>query len=156
MPELNRRQKDFCIYYVETGNALQSYKRAGYKVNEENTDSARTSASQLLTRPHIREEINRLMKPILKKQAKEDEKHIATSQEVMQFFTDMMNGKIKDQFGLDANNADRIKAAQEIAKRTVDIDNRANGTPDSVLQIKLDWRRDNGNSKESESFDDGK
>ena len=78
------------------------------------------------------------MKPILKK----EEKHIATAQEVMQFFTDMMEGKIKDQFGLDASNSDKIKAAQEIAKRTVDIENRANGTADKVVQIALDWRRE--------------
>ena len=64
----------------------------------------------------------------------------------MEFFTKMMNGEIKDQFGLEATNADRIKAAQEIAKRTVDLENRASGTPDGVVQIKLDWRRDNGNS----------
>lgn len=133
---LNERQKNFCIYYVETGNALDSYRRAGYKCD--NIDSAGTCSNQLLHKPSIQEEIKRLMKPV----KKEQENHIATAQEVMQFFSDMMNGKIKDQFGLDASNADRIKAAQEIAKRTVDIDNRKNGDADGVIQIKLDWKRE--------------
>ena len=147
---LNKRQKDFCIYYVETGNALDSYRRAGYKCD--NINSASTCSGQMLRRPAIKKEIDRLMKP----QLKEQEKHIATAEEVMQFFSDMMAGKIKDQFGLDASNADRIKAAQEIAKRTVDIDNRVAGKADSVIQIKLDWRRDNGNIEESEDIDDGR
>lgn len=132
---LNKRQKDFCIYYVETGNALDSYRRAGYK--SDNVNAASVASHRLVRNVRIKEEIDRLMKP----KEKEQEKHIATSQEVMQFFTDMMAGKIKDQFGLDASNADRIKAAQEIAKRTVDMDNRASGKADNVVQIKLDWRR---------------
>lgn len=133
---LNKRQKDFCIYYVETGNALDSYRRAGYSGKTDNT--AGSVALRMLQNPMIKEEIDRLMKPKLKEQ----ENHIATAQEVMQFFSDMMAGKIKDQFGLDASNADRIKAAQEIAKRTVDLDNRASGKADNLVQIKLDWRRD--------------
>ena len=133
---LNTRQRDFCIYYVETGNALDSYRRAGYK--SDNVNAAGVSAHALLKRPKIQKEIQRLMAPKLEEQ----EKHIATSQEVMQFFTDMMNGKIKDQFGLETSNSDRIKAAQEIAKRTVDMDNRASGKADGVIQIKLDWGRE--------------
>ena len=133
---LNKRQQDFCIYYVETGNAFDSYKRAGYKTD--NRRAADTSAAQLLRRPRVQAEIKRLMAP----HEKEREKHIMTGQEVMEFFTKVANGEIKDQFGLDASLNDRIKAAQELAKRTVDIDNRVSGKPDNVVQIKLDWRRD--------------
>lgn len=139
-PLLNKRQQDFCIYFVETGNAMESYRRAGYKAVNPNTVGV--CSHEMLKNPKIQAEIKRLSKPLIEEQ----NKHIATSQEVMEFFTKMMNGEIKDQFGLEATNADRIKAAQEIAKRTVDIDNRVSGTPDNVVQIKLDWRRDNGNS----------
>ena len=48
----------------------------------------------------------------------------ATAQEVMEFFTSVMRGEVADQFGLDASIADRTRAAQELAKRTVDIENR--------------------------------
>lgn len=67
--------------------------------------------------------------------------HIATSAQVMQFFSDVMEGKIKDQFGLDASLADRTRAAVELAKRTVDIDQKLSGKPDAVVAIKLDWKR---------------
>lgn len=149
--ELSKQQKDFCIYYLETGSKNEAYKKAGYKANNMNTLT--TCASQLLRRPAIQEEIKRLQKidPKTRKEKREEDRHIATAQEVMEFFTKMMNGEIKDQFNLDASNADRIKAAQEIAKRTVDLDNRANGKADGVLQIKVDWSRDNGDCEESES-----
>ena len=50
-----------------------------------------------------------------------------------------MRGEIKDQFGLDASLNDRTKAAQELAKRTVDVENRIKGVPDTQISIKLDW-----------------
>ena len=60
----------------------------------------------------------------------------------MQFFSAVMRGEVKDQFGLDATLSDRTRAAQEIAKRTVDIENRKAGEPDQLVAIKLDWSRD--------------
>ena len=42
---------------------------------------------------------------------------IASTDEVMRFFTSVLRGTEKDQFGLDASLADRIKAGQEIVKR---------------------------------------
>lgn len=127
---LNPRQKKFCQYYVELGNGSQAALKAGYKET-----TAPWQAAQLLQKPHIKAEIDRLNQP-------QEGKRIATAQDVMEFFTKMMNGEIKDQFGLDASNSDKIKAAQEIAKRTVDIDNRVAGKADAVVQIKLDWDRE--------------
>jgi len=129
---LTPKQRKFCTYYVETGNASEAARRAGYSQH-----TAMAIGRENLSKPAVVAKIRELQAP---KEA-EEEKHIATSQEVMQFFTDMMQGKIKDQFGIDASNADKIKAAQEIAKRTVDVDNRVAGKADSVVQIKLDWRR---------------
>ena len=66
---------------------------------------------------------------------------MASAQEVMEYFTAVMRGELKDQFGLDASLSDRTKAAQELAKRTVDIENREKGKADSLVEIKLNWRR---------------
>ena len=70
---------------------------------------------------------------------------IATGQEVMEFYTQVMQGKIKDQFGLESTLADRIKAANELAKRTIDIDNRINGKEDNNVNITLNLVRRNTN-----------
>ena len=128
--KLSPKQKAFCRYYVELGNETQAALKAG-----DSKTTAAAQASRLLNNVGIQKEIGRISKPI-------EDKHIATAQEVMEFFTKMMNGEIKDQFGLDATNSDKIKAAQEIAKRTVDIENRANGKADAKIEIALDWRRE--------------
>lgn len=66
---------------------------------------------------------------------------VAAATEVMQYFTRVMRGEEKDQFGLDAPLSERTKAAQELAKRTVDIENRMNGVTDQKVEIKLNWSR---------------
>lgn len=89
---------------------------------------------KLLKSPGVQAEIKRIMDE-LKKES------VATADEVMRFFTSVMRGEVQDQFGLDAPLSERTRAAQEIAKRTVDIENRKNGEPDQLVSIKLDWSR---------------
>lgn len=127
--KLNDRQRLFCQYYVQNPNGTEAAIKAGYKET-----TARSMASTLLTKQNIKDEIERIRQP-------EEDHHIATGKEVMEFFTKMMNGEIKDAFGLDASNSDRLKAANELAKRTVDIDNREAGKADMAVQIQLDWTR---------------
>jgi hypothetical protein len=65
-PKLNRREADFCRYYVgNNGNGTDAAKRAGYS-----PATARVQASQLLRRPHIAAEIERLRAAIRASAAK--------------------------------------------------------------------------------------
>ena len=125
--QLTARQEAFCYYYVEMNNGLQAAIKAGYK-----STTADQQASRLLTKDKVRKKIAEL-------RAEQQKASIATAQEVMEYFTQVMKGEIKDQFGLDAPLAERTKAAQELAKRTVDLDNRAKGVADTKIEIKLDW-----------------
>ena len=127
--EMTIKEKAFCREYAESGNGQQAATKAGYAEK-----TARQTANKLLTKTYIRDEITRITN-------KKEKKSIATGQEVMEFFTKVMNGEVKDQFGLEASLADRTKAAQELAKRTVDIENRIAGKPDATVAIKLDWKR---------------
>lgn len=131
--KLTIKEKAFCREYVKTGNGFQSLRKAGYNYKTDN--SATSAASQLLRKERIQNEIARLMQ-------KKEEHAVMSAQEVMEMFTKIANGEIKDQFGLDASLNDRIKALQELAKRTIDIENRIKGTPDGVINIKLDWKRE--------------
>lgn len=130
---LTIKEKAFCREYVKTGNATQAIYKAGYNYKTDN--AASTTATRLLQKAKIQKEIQRLLKP------KED-KAIADAQEVMEYFSKVMRGEIKDQFGLEAPLSERTKAAQEIAKRTVDIDNKAKGLGENDITIKLDWRKE--------------
>lgn len=130
--KLTPKEKKFCQYYVELGNGTQAVYKAGYQYKNDNTAGA--AANQLLRKTKIKAEIDRLMQKELKPS-------IMTANEVMEHFSAIARGEEKDQFGLDIGAGDRIKALVELAKRTVDIENRANGKADAKVEIKVDWKR---------------
>ena len=130
--KLTIKEKAFCREYVKTGNGIQSLRKAGY--NPKNDNVASTHVARLLHKSIVMDEIERL-------QEKKDNAAIMSGQQVMEMFTKIANGEVKDQFGLDASLNDRIKALQELAKRTIDIDNRIKGNPDTLVQVKIDWKR---------------
>lgn len=143
---LNPQQKRFCKEYVKNGgNGFQAALAAGYKNNSASGSSV--TANRLLKREAVQKEIARLLK-------REEDEAIADAKEVMKYFTKVMRGEVQDQFGLDAPLSERTRAAQELAKRTVDIENKINGKPDSVVQIVLDWgmpsEADNEDTHEAE------
>lgn len=111
MDKLSLKQKRFCEYYVQTGNATESAKRAGYS---EKT-AYRTGADNL-KKPQISAYIQELSKA-------DDEKRIADAREILEYFTAVMRGEVNDQFGLDAPLQERTKAATELAKRVIDTKN---------------------------------
>ena len=106
--KLTPKQKKFCDEYLKLGNATQAAKNAGYS---EKT-AYRTGADNLKV-PHILDYINARQEQIASKD-------IADIEEIMKYLTDVMRGKIKYQFDLDASLSERTKAAQELLKRNVD------------------------------------
>ena len=106
---MNDRQRAFADYYIETGNATEAAKRAGYSEK-----TACSTGYENLRKPEIAAYIAERTKPT-------EEKRIATGDEVMEFFTRVMKGEIKDAFDLPPSLQDRLNAAKELAKRTVDI-----------------------------------
>ena len=102
---LTQQQKIFCEEYIKTNNATKAAIAAGYSKK-----SARKIGSENRTKPDISAYIQSRLDEINAEQ-------IASTDEVMRFFTAVMRGEEKDQFGLDAALSDRIKAGQEIMKR---------------------------------------
>lgn len=102
---LNEMQKAFADYYIETANATESAKRAGYSEK-----TARSQGQRLLTNvdisAYIRERLD-----------EQSEKRVADANEVIEFYTAVMRGEVKDQFGLDASLSDRLKAGDALMKR---------------------------------------
>lgn len=109
--KLNPRQKRFAEEYVKTGNLTQSAIKAGYAES-----TARATARKILESTGVMKYIESMTTS----ETKESEKTIADAEEIMQYFTRVMRGEEKDQFGLEASLAERTKAAQELAKRKVD------------------------------------
>lgn len=103
--ELTIRQKAFADYYIELGNATEAAKKAGYKQKW-----AGTNADKLLKNTKV-------SAYIAKRLERQEDHRIATADDVMRFLSDVMNGKVKDQFGLEASLSDRINAGKELMKR---------------------------------------
>ena len=101
--KLTPKQQAFADYYIETGNATEAARRAGYK-------KPNVQGSQNLEKLSIKSYIEERMKVL-------DEKRIAKGEEVLQYLTKVMRGEEKDQFGLDASLQDRTKEAELLGKR---------------------------------------
>lgn len=106
--KMTEKQKAFCDYYLETGNATEAYKRAYPSCKKDGT--ARTNSSKLLTNANISQYIDKRLKEI-------ESERIAKPEEVLQYLTSVLRGEEKDQFGLDATLQDRTKAAELLGKR---------------------------------------
>ena len=129
--KLSLREAKFIDSYVEHGNQRQAVLDSGY-----NQNSPGQYAQKLLTKDYIKEEIEFRMQ--------EHRKYsVATREEIMDFFARMMRGEILDQFDMPTTNGDKIKAGIELAKRTIDIEDRlkerATQTAAPEIKISLDW-----------------
>ena len=103
--KLTPKQRAFCDYYIELGNATEAAIKAGY-----NKKTARQIGSMNLTKVDIKQYIEERIKAL-------DDARIAKGEEVPQYLTKVMRGEEKDQFGLDASLQDRTKAAELLGKR---------------------------------------
>ena len=103
--KLTQKQKVFCEEYIKTGNASDAARKAGYSPK-----TAPFIGAENLKKPQI----SAYIKSRLDEQ---DAALVADANEVLRFYSAVMRGEIRDQFGLDPSLADRIKAADSLAKR---------------------------------------
>lgn len=114
--KLTEKQKRFADYYIETGNATESAKRAGYSPK-----TARVIGQENLLKPAIKSYIDARLKEM-------DEKRIMKAEEVMQLLTAIARNEVTEdvvvfnegmtaieQKGMSAK--DRLKALELIGKR---------------------------------------
>ena len=102
---LTPKQKAFADYYIECGNSTEAARKAGYK-----EESCSTIGCQNLTKRNISAYIAERMQA-------QNEARVASADEVLAFFSSVMRGEVKDQFGLDAALSDRLNAGKELMKR---------------------------------------
>ena len=125
--KLTPKQKAFADYYIETGNATEAARRAGYKGKNLNR-----IASENLSKLDIKQYIDERLSKI-------EDARIAKGEEVLQYLTKVMRGEEKDQFGLDASLQDRTKAAELLGKRYrlfVDkVESDVNATVNSTAKL---------------------
>lgn len=149
---ITKKQSKFIDIFMDTNNLSQAYKEAGFKIEyppsilqlpegkkkeQKKQHYIIDKSRELNAKPHIQAELRKR----LEIRRLEDS---ARSGEVMFFLSEVMRGHIKDQFGLDAPLSERTRAAVELAKRTIDLENKLNGEKTNPnIQISIDWNRNN-------------
>lgn len=116
--KLTLRQKKLCDYFLELGNATEAAIKAGYSPK-----TAKTTAAQTFKKPYVKEYLDKLIES-------KDAERIASQDEVLEFLTNVMRGRVVEKVPLldgdgyqklaelDVNAAkDRIKAAELLGKR---------------------------------------
>lgn len=102
---LTPKQKAFADYYIACGNATEAAKRAGYKEK-----AAYATGSENLRKPQI-------IAYIAERQKQIDDSRIADAAEGQRFYTAVLRGEVKDQFGLESSLDTRMAAGRELMKR---------------------------------------
>ena len=149
---ITKKQSKFIDIFMNTNNLTQAYKEACFKINytpeilalpegkkkEQRKDHyVRDRAREVNQLPSVQAELRKR----LEIRRLEDS---ARAGEVMFFLSEVMRGNIKDQFGLDAPLSERTRAAVELAKRTIDLENKLNGKETNPnIQISINWSREN-------------
>lgn len=115
--KLTAKQRLFADEYIKSGNATQSYIKAGYSVKSEK--AAGVNSSRLLGNARVKAYIDAKMAEI--------ESHkIADAKEVLQYLTRVLRGEEKEEIPDNVNGGtikrpplikDRTVAAREIMKR---------------------------------------
>lgn len=124
-PKLTPKQKKFCEYYIQSGNATDAARKAGYSEK-----SAEAIGLENLGKP-------RISAYIAERVADQDKRRVADADEVLRFYSAVMRGEVKDQFGLDASLTDRLKAGDALMKRYAAGGAKKNETEDDPITRSL-------------------
>lgn len=118
--KLTPKQRRFCEEYLKSGNATEAAKKAGYKET-----SCRVIAAENLSKPAISAYIKRRLD-------EQEAAQVADSNEILKFYTAVMRGEVKDQFGMDASLSDRLKAGDSLMKRYAAVSDRNRTTMEKL------------------------
>lgn len=129
--KLSLKEQKFVSYYIEFGDAQRAVKEAGF-----NTNSPLAYSRKLLSKEKIQKELHDQME-LLKNDC------VASANEIMVFYTQAMRGEVKDQFGIEASLADRMKAADALAKRQIDMKAIADKAKENEITVNVVWDRSN-------------
>lgn len=103
--KLTEKQRRFIDYYIETGNASEAARRAGYSKK-----IANRIGTENLSKPVIKAAIDARLKEL-------EDKRIAKADEVLEFLTSTLRGELKDENVVVEGIGEGISQARTIETR---------------------------------------
>lgn len=128
--KLDFREARFIDAYMVNYDGAEAVEKAGYKVKNK-----ASKANSLLKKDYIADEIA-YRTEIYASEC------IADRQEVLEYFTAVMRGEVKDQFDLDAPLSERTAAAKELKKVLIDDVERGKQVQAQQVVVNIDMNRD--------------
>ena len=103
--KLTEKQKRFCDYYIQTGNATLSAIKAGYSKK-----TSRVIGQENLLKPALKKYIEERHKEL-------ESKRIADASEVLQYLTSVMRGEVEEEQVVVESQGDGFSSANIIKKQ---------------------------------------
>ena len=140
---MNERQKRFVDFYIQTGNASEAARKAGYSEHVANV-----AGSKLLTKGNIRAEIDRRLGELKTQRT-------ADTQEILEHLTSVVRGELTEEVVTNSgkkitakvNQRDRLKAAEMLLKVNgafrEQVDVKVDSSTLFVETLEKIWSKDN-------------
>ena len=116
---LSVKEEKFISLFIVKGDIFQALRESGLTM------------SDIASKDYLIDEIRWRLEELRKET-------IADADEILQYFTRVMRGEVKDQFGLDAPLSERTSAAKELAKRVIDVEKDAEAVVPEI-KVTLNW-----------------
>lgn len=116
---LSVKEEKFISLFIVKGDIFQALRESGLTM------------SDIASKDYLIDEIRWRLEALRKET-------IADADEILQYFTRVMRGEVKDQFGLDAPLSERTSAAKELAKRVIDVEKDAEAVVPEI-KVTLNW-----------------
>ena len=128
---LTFREARFIDAYMVNYNGEEAVEKAGFDVKDK-----KCKARNLLTKDYIADEI-------IDRSELDPSQCIADREEVLQYFTAVMRGEVKDQFDLDAPLSERTACARELKKIFIDDVEKGKTAQAQQVIVNIDMSRTN-------------
>ena len=104
-PVLTEKQKRFIDYYIETGNATEAAKKAGYSKK-----TAAVTGHDNLRKPNIKSAIEKRLKAL-------EDAQIADAKEVMKLLTSTLRGELEEEIIVCEGRGEGVSEAVRLMKK---------------------------------------
>ena len=140
---MNERQKRFVDFYIQTGNASEAARKAGYSER-----TAYSIGEENLRKPEVRAEINRRLGELKTQRT-------ADTQEILEHLTSVVRGELTEEVVTNSgkkitakvNQRDRLKAAEMLLKVNgafrEQVDVKVDSSTLFVETLEKIWSKDN-------------
>ena len=121
---MKERQRRFIDAYIQTANATEAARRAGYK-------SPTVTAAKMLTKANIRAEVNRRLNELKTAST-------ADTQEILEHLTSVLRGELSEEIVTNSGKLLTVKVSERDRLKAAEMLLKVNGAFREKVDVKVD------------------